>query len=370
VRSVFSAGVAALVLAMPASAAPGVLDPGFAGKGWVRTYELGDRGNTFALGAEDVAIQPDGKIVATGEFDTQYGFAFGAYRYTAAGGLDRSFGGGGRVVTEIGGISIAHAVALQRDGKIILSGEVECSFGVGTCGGLARYLPNGALDPSFGNGGTIRTGFVGGRFRGLAIQPNGKIVAAGATLGKSGANFGIARFLPDGRLDRTFSRDGRAFVSFGRGRFDAAHALALQRDGRIVVAGESRVGNVGPPRFALARLTRRGALDRSFGSRGRRLTNPSPFGGFAKAVLVLPDGRILAAGFAYDSREHSTSGWGLVRYTARGRLDPSFRAGGIGVDRFGTGEDWAGALARQDDGKIVVAGQIYDDQAVARYLGR
>jgi uncharacterized delta-60 repeat protein len=204
--------VAALVCALPAAAAPGALDASFAGKGWVRTYELGDRGNTFAEGAEDVAIQPDGKIVAAGPFDTQYSWAFGAYRYTAAGGLDSSFGGGGRVVTEIGELSVAHAVALQRDGKIILSGEVECSFGVATCGGLARYLPNGALDPSFGHGGTVRTGFVGGRFRGLAVQANGRIVAAGATLGQSGANFGIARFLPDGRLDRTFSGDGWAKV--------------------------------------------------------------------------------------------------------------------------------------------------------------
>ena len=80
---------------------------------------------------------------------------------------------------------------------------------------------------------------------------------------------------------------------------------------------------MGPPRFALARLTRRGALDRTFGSHGRRLSSPSPFGGFAKAVLA-----------------------------------------------FGTADDWAGALARQDDGRIVAAGQIYDDQAVARYLGR
>jgi uncharacterized delta-60 repeat protein len=236
---------------------------------------------------------------------------------------------------------------------------------------LVRYLPDGRLDHSFSRDGLATIDF-GNSYEGaeaLVLQPNGKILIAGG--GGRNYDFALARFRPDGRLDRTFSHDGRMTVSFGPGRWDAVHGLALQRDGRIVAAGSSTAGQIGPARIAVARITRKGSLDRSFGTRGRVLTNPVPAGGFAKAVLVLPDGRIVVAGLGYETRNEALgSDWVLVRYTPAGRLDRSFGGDGIVVSSFGTGADWAGALARQGDGKIVAAGEIYRDQAVARYFSR
>lgn len=420
--------LAALALLTPSAAAPGDLDATFSGNGWLLTRELRDESAPYRpRGAEDVEIQPDGKILAAGDMEggTSYS-AFGLFRYTPAGELDHSFGQGGWAATEIGTFESAHAVALQRDGKIILAGEADCSYVL--CFGLVRYTRAGALDPSFGEGGAVRTAFprrCGCHFLAVEVQPDGRIIAAGRVFNRYGQVFAIVRYLPDGRLDRTFSgdgftsvsfgnsyegvealalqpdgkilvaggggryydfavarfrangrldrsfsRDGLVQVGFGRERWDAAHAIALQRDGRIVAAGGSSVGQVGPSRIALLRLTRKGALDRSFGAGGRRLTNPVASGGYAKAVLVLADGRILVAGFGFEERDRISSDWALARYTSTGRLDRSFGGDGIVVSSFGTGADSAGALARQTDGKIVVAGEIYRDQAVARYLSR
>jgi|tagenome__1003787_1003787.scaffolds.fasta_scaffold20974692_3 uncharacterized delta-60 repeat protein len=414
--------VAALVCALPAAAAPGALDPSFAGKGWVRTYEL--NGPAFSHGATHIALQPDGKILAVGPldaFNSTSGFA--VFRYTADGKFDRSFGSGGWATSNVGDEASAYALALQPDGKIVVGGEGQCRNNFSLCSVLVRYLPNGAPDPSFGIRGIVRTSILGGHILALALQRNGRIVAAGRAYNRYGQIFSVSRFLSDGRadrtfsgdglaridfgnsyegaealglqrdgkitiaggggglqnfaiaryrtngrLDRTFSRDGRLTFSFGRGRWNVAHALAIRSDGRIVLAGESRVGQIGAPVVALARLTRTGALDRKFGVRGRRLTRPVPAGGYAKAVLLLPDGRILVGGLANEARDSDSSDWVLARYTAAGRLDRSFGHGGLVVDSFGTGADWAGALARQPDGKIVAGGEIYTNQALARFL--
>jgi uncharacterized delta-60 repeat protein len=100
------------------------------------------------------------------------------------------------------------------------------------------------------------------------------------------------------------------------------------------------------------------------------LTEPAPAGGFAKAMLIQSDDRLLVAGVADPVPDSTDSDWVLARYRARGTLDRTFGRSGIVVTSFGTGTDWAGALARQADGKIVVGGEIYRDQAVARYLAR
>ena len=419
---------AALVLVVSAAATPWDLDPSFAGKGWVRTFELrGGSGPYFPGGAEEVALQPDGKILAVGDLEGgSSSSAVGVFRYTPSGDLDRSFGQGGWAATALGSFAHAHAVALQRDGKIVLAGEAPCSHIA--CFALVRYLPNGTLDSRFGVGGVVRTGprWCGCHFRAVEVLHDGRIVAAGRMYNEFGQTFAVARYLSDGRpdgtfssdgiasvdvggsyeggealavqrdgkvliagggggggqrftvlrlrrngrLDRSFSRDGRVTVSFGRERWDTAHAIQVRRDGRILIAGESRAGQVGPSKIALARLTGRGTLDRSFGRRGRVLTEPAPAGGFAKAMLIQSDNRFLVAGVADAVPDSTDSDWVLARYRARGTLDRTFGRSGIVVTSFGTGTDWAGALARQADGKIVVGGEIYRDQAVARYLAR
>jgi uncharacterized delta-60 repeat protein len=261
------------------------------------------------------------------------------------------------------------AVRVLRDGRIVAAGRMYNRYG--QIFAVARYLPDGRPDRTFSGDGLASVD-MGGGYEGaeaLVVQRDGKVLIAGGA-GPSSLRFALARFLRSGRLDRSFSRDGRAFIGFGVKRWGWAHALALRGDGRIIVAGGSSLGQIGRSKIALIRLTRRGALDRSFGSRGKTLTNPALGGGSANAMLVQPDGRIVVAGLAQRDEESHESDWVVARYTARGKLDRSFGNSGIVISSFGTGEDWAGALARQPDGKLVVGGEIYRDQAVARYLGR
>ena len=427
--------LASFLLAVPAAAAPGDLDRTFSGDGWVRTYEIfGYSKGFFPKGAEDVAIQPDGKILAVSELqDGNSHWWFGVHRWLPNGDLDRSFGSGGWVANDLGAFPMPHTVSLQADGKILVGGQVECP-GLQLCFGIVRYNPNGSIDQTFGVSGVARATFPGARcacdLRDLAVQRNGRIVAVGWRLRGGDAQddqlLAVARFLPDGRLDRSFSRDGRLSFDFGYGddfgaavevqqdgrivvggmaqyryrtendfvvvrlrengaldrtfsrdgirsvnfagrRYDHVNGLDLQPDGRIVAAGVSAVGYTREdPRIAVLRLNRNGTLDRRF---GRRLLKPGPHGGHAQAVVV-DRGGVVVGGAAYDDSRHDTAAWALVRFRQSGGLDRSFGKGGILLSDFGTGADWVGALATQRDGKLVAAGEVYSDQAVARYLPR
>ncbi len=427
---------ASLVLALPAAAASGDLDRTFSGDGWVRSYDITGYSKGFLpKGAEDVAIQPDGKILAVSELlDGNSHWYFGVYRWLPNGDLDRSFGSGGWVANDLGIFPMPHTVALQRDGKILVGGQIECPD-LQLCFGIVRYHPNGSVDSSFGISGIARATFPGSRcgceIHDLAVQRNGRIVAVGWRYRGGDAQddmlLAVARFLPDGRLDPSFSRDGRTSFDFGYGddlgsavavqrdgrivvggvasfryrteadfavvrlrqngtldrtfsrdgvqtvnfagqRYDDVYGLDLQADGRIVAAGLSSVGfRRDDPRIAVLRLNGNGSVDRRF---GKKLLKPSPNGGYARAVLADKNGGIVVGGLAYDDSKLDTAAWALVRYRSSGALDRSFGRGGILLSDFGTGADWVGALAAQSDGKIVAAGEVYGDQAVARYLPR
>src|SRR6516165_431864 len=181
------------------------------------------------------------------------------------GDLDPSFGTGGKVTTAVG---YASAVALQGDGKIVAVGHTD----TGTQGAfaLARYNSDGSPDATFGTGGTVTTAFPSffGSYDAayaVALQGDGKIVAAGDTdTGTRGA-FALARYNPDGSLDATFGTGGTVRTAFGTS-YDAANAVALQGDGKIVAAGDTDAGTHGA--FALARYNPNGSLDATFGTGG------------------------------------------------------------------------------------------------------
>jgi uncharacterized delta-60 repeat protein len=268
------ATVALLVAAGIASAAGGELDPSFSGDGWLRTLEVRSPStNYLPAGAEDVALQPDGKIVAVGEVQngTSHWY-FGVFRYLPDGSLDPSFARRGWTALDLGSFEFAHAVAVQRDGKIVVAGETDCPRAI--CFALVRFAPDGSVDRGFGANGVVRTMFeqCGCAAYDVAVQPDGKLVAAGRRFRYGDAQddqlFAVARYLPDGRLDRTFSRDGRASVDFGFGD-DIAYAIAVQRDGKILVAGggtRSRYRTESD--FAFARFRPDGRLDRTFSGDG------------------------------------------------------------------------------------------------------
>ena len=181
--------------------------------------------------AHDVVVQPDGKILVVGEATTTQWEAFGLVRYQSDGTLDDTFDTDGKVLTEFG---TATSVALQDDGKIVVAGSAGGDLA------LARYTSNGALDVGFGGGdGKVTVDFGGtDSFWSVSIQEDGKIVVGGHTTGSSTREFALARFGPDGTLDPTFGDGGKLTVDF-YGNEDFSYDIAIQPDGRIVAVGRS-----------------------------------------------------------------------------------------------------------------------------------
>lgn len=228
--------------------ADGSLDPTFDGDGWVTTDFGGNQDN-----ANDLVLQADGKLVAVGP-SFAFGFPpapgagdFGLARYNADGSLDPGFGGDGRVTTDFGDQEHAFAAALQPDGKIVAAGM---TFTPGTLAppgafALARYDADGSLDPGFDGDGMVTTDFSGGTesANGVVLQADGKIVAAGTVFPEGGGpeSFGLARYNADGSLDAGFGSSGKVTTDFGDGS-DHASDLVVQADGKIVVAGATFPG--------------------------------------------------------------------------------------------------------------------------------
>lgn len=234
--------------------------------------------------------------------------------------------------------------------------------------GVLGQTTTGNLDPTFGSGGTVRTDFSGNidRANAVAIQPDGKIVAAGSSFSsaKTVEDFIVARYNANGTLDKRFGSNGKITTDFFR-NVDQINALVIQPDGKILVAGVAQLGgNGGTPRvFALARYTSDGRPDSSFGNGGSLTTS---FGGTfaaASAIMVQPDGKIVVAGTADFNPRVPNSGldFALARYNTNGSLDASFGdAGKVVFDFFGS-FDQANAAVLQPDGKIIVAGSASYD---------
>jgi uncharacterized delta-60 repeat protein len=309
-----------------------------------------------------LAVQGDGKIVLAGwtASDRDPG-DFALARYTRDGRLDRTFGRGGKVVTDFGSHSDdgADAIAIQRDGKIVLGGATSRTEDAPNDWALVRYTANGRLDRSFGVGGKLRTDF-GTEIddvAALAIQGDGKIVAAG----ESASDFALARYLQDGTLDPSFGAAGKVLTEFdSRESVDGPVAVVVQSDGKIVAGGSSaddRGDFPGPDDFVLVRYTPQGRLDESFGQAGIALTD---FGAQtsdeAWALAIQRDGKIVAAG-ASSRDEDAPGDFALARYTLDGNIDPSFGSGGTVLTGFGR-DSWDGAsgVALEADGRIVAAG--------------
>ena len=311
--------------------------------------------------ARAVAIHPELGIVAAGLSNASGGNEFAVARYFSFGALNPTFGEGGRVTTDLRDSASAYGVAIQADGKVVVAGRsfacspVICGAG-DTDFGLARYNPDGSLDTSFDGDGKAVTGFGDSDIAtAVAIQSDGKIVAAGETATGNG-RFALARYNPNGSLDSGFDGDGKLSTDFSTG-FDAANAVAIQADGKIIAAGYSTLPG-GDGRFALARYNPDGSLDSSFDSDGKVTTDFSTGSDLANGVAIQGDGKIVAAG-----RTATGAGnFALARYNTDGTLDRSF--GDAGRVRTGLGGDEsARGIAIQDDtvagegGKIVVAGR-------------
>ena len=326
--------------------------------------------------ANGVAIQADGKIVVVGGGSGPHsdypGFALA--RWNSDGTLDATFGVDGKVRTHFSAKSSdsASGVAIQADGKIVVAGVAGSGPDKHPVFALARYNSDGTLDTSFGVDGKVETDFSprGDGAADVAIQADGRIVVIGNAAGRG--KFALARYNSDGTLDATFGGDGKVMTDFTSGS-DWASGVAIQADGRIVAAGAAGYYS-GHSRFALARYNSDGTLDATFGVDGKVMTDFTSASDSASGVAIQADGRIVAAGVAGD--QSGNSKFALARYNSDGTLDASFGVDGKIETDFTPRGDFASGVAIQTDGKIVVVGtanQSFSSKpkaALARYLGQ
>jgi len=325
-----------------ANAQAGSLDPTFGNGGIVIT----DFGTPYDWG-QSVAIQSDGKIVVGGS--TGYPTAdFALARYNTDGNLDTAFGSDGKVITDfVGSEDRGIALAIQSDSKIVLAGyhsdgRIE----------LARYKTNGSLDSSFDADGKVLMSGLGYDFvTSIAIYANGKIVVGG----RVGTVFCSVRFNSNGSLDNTFDLDGIVLTSIGS---DAGEfSLAIQSDDKLVVAGYSSTFNHYD--FALVRYNYDGSLDTTFNNNGKVTTDFGNTNDYGRALAIQGDGKIVAIG---DTRDDSTYDvFAVARYKTDGSLDSSFGTNGEVTTYFDDGYELPETVAIQSDGKIVVAGETWDN---------
>jgi uncharacterized delta-60 repeat protein len=329
----------------------------------------------------------------------------------SAGSLDSTFGSGGKILTNLGVQALPSDAILQSDGKIVVSAELGFYFGV------VRFQLNGRLDPAFGNGGSSQAVFntLNGQLvnyapaNALALQPDGKVVDVGEVHAANGQfdEFGLARFTANGSLDTTFGSGGTVTTEFFApplaGVHEAADAVLVQPDGKILVGGSAKQGQnrFAPTMTAVARYNRDGSLDMTFGSGGRVLANGvgnvtalgldaqqdifllaggliaelSPTGSFDASVTPAP---ITASStgrgnvFLSDGRYLSDSPITVVRhdtdmqvrrFAAAGGSDPTFTT--TTFDFTGQeGSDSGNAVAIQPNGQILVAGGHFFNTSV------
>ncbi len=287
----------------------GSLDTSFSGDGMATA----SRGIVPTTG-EAVALQTNGSIVMVGSS----GGDFAVTRFLADGRQDTSFGSGGWTVVDMGGADKAAVVALQG-GKIVVAGHSDDDFAV------LRLNSTGTVDTSFSGDGKVLTDFAGGSDvgNGIAVQADGKIVVSGAVYDGTSSAFGVARYLSNGNLDSSFSGDGKQTTAFA-GATAYANTMLLQWDGKIFVGGY-RSTDANNADFALIRYDTSGNLDPTFGSGGVILTSFGA-GNFAEVAALALDnsGKLVAAGtMRYQAAGATTYDYALARYDNTVAATPS-----------------------------------------------
>jgi uncharacterized delta-60 repeat protein len=310
---------------------------------------------TSAAAARAVVIQPDGKIIAVGNNWNGSDQDPTLVRYLSSGLLDPTFGSGGIVATKSPNPgSYIETAALQADGKIVVGGYM--SNGTYAVFLVGRYNNDGSPDMSFG--GT--SGFVGMDFGGsaylnaIAVQPDGKIVVAGSAWNGGGNSIALVRYTNNGStIDATFGSGGVVRTPIGSDD-DVASSIAIAPDGKIVVGGTTWNQATGTFDLVLVRYQSNGLLDTEFGSGGKATLFTGSTNDHASFVALQADGAVVLAGTR--SLTGAPTDLILCRYRGNGSLDTGFGTNGTVTTAIGTIGDEANAIAIQTDGKITVAG--------------
>ena len=335
-----------------------ILNGSFGNGGTVRNAVPGSNGAFDAIYGE--VLQPDGKIVVAGTSeDASSHYLFAIARFGTDGTADPTFGANldGFVTFAISGGAGTQdrclAIARQSDGKFVLVGRSLLSSGHYAFA-IARVDTDGTLDDNFASGGTetsqIDASGMGDRAFAVAVQSNGKIVVAGySQASNTNISCAVARFNSNGFADNTFGTSGHVTftINGGDGTIDEAFAVAVRTDGKIVVGGASLNGST--QALALARLSSTGALDNTFATNGtERLTN----GTLISALVLDSNQKIVTAGYTSTGTQFQ-----VIRFDTLGSFDSGFGTSGIVSTNFsGGGNEIGKAITIQNDGKIVAAG--------------
>ncbi|CAM8619322.1 Delta-60 repeat [Oxalobacteraceae bacterium] len=262
----------------------------------------------------------------------------------------------------------AYAAEILDDRRILLAGYTSSlDFG------LVRLTADGLIDNQFGTNGRSTTSFGSGQDigRSLAVQPDGKILVAGYTdKGNGNYDFAVARYNPSGSLDTTFGSAGKVTTPIGDPTLagDYAYKIGLQADGKIVVSGSSHL-SVSPDSyydFAVVRYLQNGSVDTTFGTNGTATVAVGTAGDFGVCQFVQPDDKILIGGWSESFiGGRSVIGFSLARFLPNGVLDNSFGNSG---KVFTEGVGGARDLLMQPDGKLLMAGSTNSTNiSVVRY---
>ncbi len=318
------------------------------------------------------ALQADGKIVVAGE--AGYGKPTGSFflrRYNTDGTVDINFGDSGNVISYFGfteqGI---YALAVTQDNKIVAAGFCN-DLGLNIC--IARYLPDGSLDNTFGKNGVVNSDLGGWEWaRGMVLQPDGKIVITGRVTPSPIGNFMVARYTENGNLDSSFGTNGRTITDLGHD--DQSGCIALQPDGKIIIGGDQNpLGGGFNTVFAMARYTTNGVLDESFGNKGIVLQDFTDYGDIINALAIQADGKIIACGQVNGSYDYQHEYMAAARFNTDGSLDESFGNSGLAKAVFPRFATYGNSVQIQSDNKILLGGFTYQsesdssDFALARY---
>jgi uncharacterized delta-60 repeat protein len=354
---VVASGLSDYDFALARFTAAGSADGAF-GAGGVALAGFGGREFATAL-----ALQGDGKLVAAGyaippSCPASNPEKIAVARFDADGTLDPTFGAGGLVITAPGASSHATGVAIRSDGKIVVTGWSAATYPGLASAILARYQSDGSLDTTFGTGGIVTIG--PGAFTGLRQQADGHLLATSPTV----AGWSVTRLDGDGVVDVSFGVGGVATVPFGT-YTGGPSAIAQQPDGKILLGGSAN-GVTGFTDFVVARLDADGVLDASFGASGIVTTDLTGNNDYLQSLALQPDGRIVVGGWT-----NAALGFVVARYDADGALDATFGTGGHVFTGIGAipDDDYAYVVTVLPDGRIVAGGYADGTKfAAARYV--
>ncbi len=355
--------------------APGCLDATFGVNGKVLTNTSGSVPSSTDIDeGYAISIQPDGSIIAMGHSDNSAngtGIDFAVVKYLPDGSVDTTFGTGG--VAKVSFTTVWRDTVwdglVQPDGKILVVGSAPTGSNSSDQMAIVRFNPDGTLDATFGVGGKLIVSATTAAALAVALQSDGKIVLAGGS--------SLVRLNLNGSLDSGFGSGGLVTLTPKGGM--TAYALAIQSvaigggsEERILVAGGTSPRN--GEDFALLRVTPTGAVDNSFGPNLNGITSTDFCGSTDRVRRIALDasGNILTTGLVYASGGFSGSNFGLARYTPNGILDTSFGSLGKNITDLLGFADSAYGLAVQPDGKSIVSGWSFDSAGsvyftVARY---